>query len=103
MALVRRLTNGTRAQHLVAACIYLTCRMEGTARNRAFGALKTTFVSNYCVSDLLIDIADVIDIDVYTLGHTFMRIAKAFNLNIPTVGKNVELMFRMCIYDYFFL
>lgn len=37
--------------------------------------------------DLLIDIADVIDIDVYTLGHNFMQIAKAFNLNIPSVGE----------------
>jgi len=37
--------------------------------------------------DLLIDIADVIDIDVYTLGHNFMQIAKMFNLNIPSVGR----------------
>lgn len=42
----------------------------------------------FCITiDLLIDIADVIDIDVYTLGHNFMQIAKAFNLSIPSIGK----------------
>ncbi|KZS05475.1 Transcription factor IIIB 90 kDa subunit, partial [Daphnia magna] len=31
MALARRLTNGRKSSHVVAACIYITCRMEGTA------------------------------------------------------------------------
>ncbi|XP_032780051.2 transcription factor IIIB 90 kDa subunit-like isoform X1 [Daphnia magna] len=73
MALARRLTNGRKSSHVVAACIYITCRMEGTAH-------------------LLIDIADVIDIDVYTLGHNFMQIAKAFNLNIPSVDPCLYVM-----------
>ncbi len=49
--------------------------------------------------DLLIDIADVIDIDVYTLGHNFMQIAKAFNLSIPSVGKFLLflIVFFVCV------
>ncbi|XP_046651655.1 transcription factor IIIB 90 kDa subunit-like [Daphnia pulicaria] len=73
MALQRHLTNGRKSAHVVAACIYITCRMEGTAH-------------------LLIDIADVIDIDVYTLGHTFMQIAKMFNLSIPSVDPCLYVM-----------
>ena len=37
--------------------------------------------------DLLIDIADVMDIDVYQLGHTYMQLAKSLCINIPSVGK----------------
>ncbi|EFX79436.1 hypothetical protein DAPPUDRAFT_304854 [Daphnia pulex] len=73
MALTRHLTNGRKSSHTVAACIYITCRMEGTAH-------------------LLIDIADVIDIDVYTLGHNFMQIAKTFNLSIPSVDPCLYVM-----------
>jgi len=37
---------------------------------------------------LLIDIADVMDIDVYQLGHTYMQLAKSLCINIPSVGKS---------------
>lgn len=32
MALSRNLTRGRRNTHVYAACVYLTCRTEGTAR-----------------------------------------------------------------------
>ena len=32
MAVTRRLTRGRRTAHVVAACLYLVCRTEGTAR-----------------------------------------------------------------------
>lgn len=32
MALTRQLTRGRRNTHVYAACVYITCRTEGTAR-----------------------------------------------------------------------
>jgi len=69
MALCRHLTHGRKNPNVVAACIYITCRTEGTPH-------------------LLIDIADVMDIDVYQLGHTYMQLAKSLCINIPSVGKS---------------
>ena len=94
MALARGLTKGRKSAHVVAACIYITCRMEGTARRFIWyiNSFHTDLKEKHLFLDLLIDIADVIDIDVYTLGHNFMQIAKAFNLNIPSVGKLSNLV-----------
>lgn len=33
MALTRQITRGRRNSHIYAACVYLTCRLEGTSRN----------------------------------------------------------------------
>lgn len=33
MALSRQLTRGRRNTHIYAACVYITCRTEGTSRN----------------------------------------------------------------------
>ena len=38
-------------------------------------------------TDLLIDIADVMDIDVYRLGHTYMQLSKTICISIPSVGE----------------
>ena len=51
--------------------------------------------------DLLIDIADVMDIDVYRLGHTFMQLSKTLCINIPSVGKSstcISLVFTYLLW-----
>ena len=73
MALCRHLTHGRKNPNVVAACIYITCRTEGTPH-------------------LLIDIADIMDIDVYQIGHTYMQLAKALCINVPSVDPCVYVM-----------
>lgn len=36
MALIRNLTRGRRTSHIYAACVYITCRTEGTSRKLPF-------------------------------------------------------------------
>ncbi|XP_037913725.1 transcription factor IIIB 90 kDa subunit [Hermetia illucens] len=66
MALARHLTRGRRNTHIYAACVYITCRTEGT-------------------SHLLIDISDVLQICCYELGRTYLKLSNALCINIPSV------------------
>uniref|UniRef100_A0A182JPJ7 TFIIB-type domain-containing protein n=1 Tax=Anopheles christyi TaxID=43041 RepID=A0A182JPJ7_9DIPT len=68
MALIRNLTRGRRNTHIYAACVYITCRTEGT-------------------SHLLIDISDVLQICCYELGRTYLKLSQSLCLNIPSIGE----------------
>lgn len=68
MALSRQLTRGRRNSHIYAACVYITCRTEGT-------------------SHLLIDISDVLQICCYELGRTYLKLSQALCINIPSIGE----------------
>uniref|UniRef100_A0A1B0A7Z3 TFIIB-type domain-containing protein n=1 Tax=Glossina pallidipes TaxID=7398 RepID=A0A1B0A7Z3_GLOPL len=71
MALIRHLTRGRKSTHIYAACVYITCRTEGT-------------------SHLLIDISDVQQICSYELGRTYLKLSNALCINIPSVGGRKE-------------
>ncbi|XP_056635285.1 transcription factor IIIB 90 kDa subunit [Diorhabda sublineata] len=73
MALSRNLTRGRRYTHVHAACVYLTCRTEGTAH-------------------LLIDISDVLQICCYELGRTYLRLSQALCINIPAVDPCLYIL-----------
>merc|ERR1712223_1412746 len=66
LALARHLTRGRKSTHVIAACVYITCRTEGT-------------------SHMLIDFSDVLQIDVYELGRTYLRLSQALHINIPAM------------------
>lgn len=68
MALMRHLTRGRKNTHIHAACVYITCRTEGT-------------------SHLLIDISDVLQICCYELGRTYLKLSQALCIKIPSIGK----------------
>ncbi|XP_068618980.1 transcription factor IIIB 90 kDa subunit [Battus philenor] len=64
MALSRHLTIGRPSSHTQAACVYMTCRTEGTEH-------------------LLIDISDALQICCYQLGRTYFKMSRALCINIP--------------------
>ncbi|XP_045776616.1 transcription factor IIIB 90 kDa subunit isoform X2 [Maniola jurtina] len=64
MALARHLTIGRHASLTQAACVYMTCRTEGTAH-------------------LLIDVSDAIQMCCYQLGRTYFKLSRALCINIP--------------------
>ncbi|XP_039757546.1 transcription factor IIIB 90 kDa subunit [Pararge aegeria] len=64
MALTRHLTIGRHASLTQAACVYMTCRTEGTAH-------------------LLIDVSDAIQMCCYQLGRTYFKLSRALCINIP--------------------
>ncbi len=81
----------------MAACVYIILSPWKGLSVGLFGmpnSLHFHLLCKFFFLDLLIDIADVIDIDVYTLLHNFIQIAKMFNLNIMSVGEFLLLQLR---------
>jgi len=66
MAVNRRLTRGRKSSHIHAACLYLTCRTEGT-------------------SHMLLDFSDVLQTNVYLLGRTYLQLSKELCINVPAL------------------
>nr|CAB3226188.1 transcription factor IIIB 90 kDa subunit [Phallusia mammillata] len=66
MAISKRLSRGRRISHIVAACLYMTCRTEGTPH-------------------LLLDFSDITQVNVFTLGKVFLLLAKELHINLPVL------------------
>ncbi|KAI5741407.1 hypothetical protein M8J76_013276 [Diaphorina citri] len=66
MALSRNLTKGRRQILVCAACVYMTCRLEGT-------------------SHLLIDFSELLQICIFELGRTYLRLSQALCISIPSM------------------
>ncbi|XP_013855380.1 transcription factor IIIB 90 kDa subunit, partial [Austrofundulus limnaeus] len=66
MALNKSLTRGRRMDHIIAACIYLVCRTEGTPH-------------------MLLDLSDVLQVNVYILGKTFLLLSRELCINAPAI------------------
>ncbi|XP_064621362.1 transcription factor IIIB 90 kDa subunit-like isoform X2 [Lineus longissimus] len=66
MAVSRRLTRGRRTTHVVAACLYLVCRTEGTPH-------------------MLLDFSDVLQTNVYNLGRTYLQLSRELCINVPVL------------------
>ncbi|XP_069391612.1 BRF1 general transcription factor IIIB subunit a isoform X2 [Paralichthys olivaceus] len=66
MALNKHLTNGRKSAHVIAACLYLVCRTEGTPH-------------------MLLDLSDLLQVNVYVLGKTFLVLARELCINAPAI------------------
>uniref|UniRef100_A0A8C8GQE4 B-related factor 1 n=1 Tax=Oncorhynchus tshawytscha TaxID=74940 RepID=A0A8C8GQE4_ONCTS len=64
MAVCKHLTRGRRGAHVVAACLYLVCRTEGTPH-------------------MLLDLSENHIVNVYILGRTFLVLARELCINAP--------------------
>ncbi|XP_037602957.1 transcription factor IIIB 90 kDa subunit-like [Sebastes umbrosus] len=66
MALQKHLTNGRKTAHIIAACLYLVCRTEGTPH-------------------MLLDFSDILQVNVYVLGRTFLVLSRELCINAPAI------------------
>uniref|UniRef100_A0A671W484 B-related factor 1 n=1 Tax=Sparus aurata TaxID=8175 RepID=A0A671W484_SPAAU len=66
MALMKQLTRGRKSAHVIAACIYMVCRTEGTPH-------------------MLLDLSDLLQVNVYVLGKTFLVLARELCINAPAI------------------
>ena len=73
LLLAKHLTRGRKSTHTIAACLYIPCRTEGT-------------------SHMLIDFSDVLQVDVYELGRTYLRLSQALCINIPAMDPCLYVM-----------
>lgn len=60
---------GRKSDYTVASCLYVACRMA-----------KTTH--------MLIDFADVIQVNVFVLGRSYLRLLRVLNLQIPLIDPS---------------
>ncbi|XP_065113251.1 BRF1 general transcription factor IIIB subunit b isoform X1 [Paramisgurnus dabryanus] len=66
MVVSKHLTRGRKMTHVIAACLYLVCRTEGTPH-------------------MLLDLSDLLQVNVYILGKTFLFLARELCINAPAV------------------
>ncbi|XP_030070663.1 transcription factor IIIB 90 kDa subunit isoform X2 [Microcaecilia unicolor] len=66
MAVSKHLTRGRKMSHVIAACLYLVCRTEGTPH-------------------MLLDLSDLLQVNVYVLGKTFLLLARELCINAPAI------------------
>ncbi|XP_076984482.1 transcription factor IIIB 90 kDa subunit isoform X2 [Tamandua tetradactyla] len=66
MAVGKHLTRGRKTTHVIAACLYLVCRTEGTPH-------------------MLLDLSDLLQVNVYVLGKTFLLLARELCINAPAI------------------
>ena len=72
-ALQKRLTHGRKNTHVIAACIYITCRTETT-------------------SHMLLDLSDVMQVNVYELGRTYLKLSSALHIHIPAIDPCIYIV-----------
>ncbi|KAM4633581.1 transcription factor IIIB 90 kDa subunit isoform 1-T2 [Polymixia lowei] len=66
MVVSKQLTRGRKMAHVIAACLYMVCRTEGTPH-------------------MLLDLSDLLQVNVYILGKTFLLLARELCINAPAI------------------
>ncbi|KAM0752536.1 BRF1-domain-containing protein [Meredithblackwellia eburnea MCA 4105] len=72
LAVNMNFVQGRRTQYVVAACLYTACRMDKT-------------------SHMLIDFSDLLEINVFVLGSTYLKLIKELNLHTPTIDPSLYI------------
>ncbi|KAI8354185.1 hypothetical protein BD560DRAFT_407830 [Blakeslea trispora] len=72
LAVVNRFTRGRRSDHVAAVCLYAVCRTEKS-------------------SHMLIDFSDILQVNVFTLGATFLKFCRVLNLTLPHVDPSLYI------------
>ncbi|KIP06063.1 hypothetical protein PHLGIDRAFT_128487 [Phlebiopsis gigantea 11061_1 CR5-6] len=70
LALEHKFTRGRRSMHVVAVCVYVACRQKET-RNL-----------------MLIDFSDLLQVNVFELGHTYLNLVRTLNLRLPPIDPS---------------
>ncbi|RKP15496.1 cyclin-like protein, partial [Piptocephalis cylindrospora] len=72
LALAQNFTRGRRTVHVAAVCLYIACRMERT-------------------SHMLIDFSDLLQLNVFVIGATFLTLVKLLGLQLPLVDPSIYI------------
>ncbi|KAL3874453.1 hypothetical protein ACJMK2_037464 [Sinanodonta woodiana] len=70
IAVAKRMTRGRKTNHVVAACLYLVCRTERTPH-------------------MLLDFSDLLQVNVFVLGRTYLQLSKELCINLPDIGNQL--------------
>ncbi|KAL7416622.1 hypothetical protein BDY24DRAFT_377678 [Mrakia frigida] len=72
LAVSTNFIKGRRSGYVIAACLYITCRMEKT-------------------SHMLIDFSDMLQVNVFVLGSTYLKLVKTLNITIPIMDPSLYI------------
>ncbi|RIA98979.1 hypothetical protein C1645_685214 [Glomus cerebriforme] len=72
LAITNNFIQGRKTQLVVAACLYIVCRTERT-------------------SHMLIDFSDILQVNVFTLGSTFLKLVRTLHLVLPLVDPSLYI------------
>ncbi|KAF9937743.1 transcription factor TFIIIB subunit brf1 [Mortierella alpina] len=72
LAITNNFIQGRRSDHVVACCLYIVCRMERTTH-------------------MLIDFSELLQLNVFKLGVTFLHLSKQLNLTLPLVDPSLYI------------
>ncbi|KAM4713707.1 LOW QUALITY PROTEIN: transcription factor IIIB 90 kDa subunit-like [Anableps anableps] len=87
----KHLTRGRRMEHVIAACLYLVCRTEGTPHMLLdlSDLLQVGLTSEQPVGGSLsygpITVVFCVQVNVYILGKTFLLLARELCINAPAI------------------
>lgn len=77
----RNYVLGRKAEYTVASCLYVACRME-----------KTTH--------MLIDFADAIQVNVFILGRSYLKLIRVLNLRLPLIDPSIYIARFAALLDF---
>ncbi|KAF0044195.1 hypothetical protein F2P81_003353 [Scophthalmus maximus] len=99
MALGKHLTSGRKASHVIAACLYLVCRTEGTPLARSVSSdvlTKNSQGPDFASSSdhfirFNIHLSAYFElVNVYILGRTFLVLSRELCINAPAIGTDLN-------------
>ncbi|BGP07681.1 transcription factor TFIIIB subunit brf1 [Rhodotorula toruloides] len=74
-------TKGRRTQYVAAACLYAACRQANGTQ-------------------MLIDFSDLLEINVFVLGSTYLKLVRQLNINIPVVDPVIYITRFAALLDF---
>jgi len=73
MAVTKNFVQGRRTEHVVAACLYIVCRLRKTAH-------------------MLIDFSEVLQVNMYVIGLVFLKLSKLLSmLKFPVIDPSLYI------------
>ncbi|KAF9434394.1 transcription factor TFIIIB subunit brf1 [Entomortierella beljakovae] len=72
LAITNNFIQGRRSEHVVACCLYIVCRNEGTTH-------------------MLIDFSELLQLNVFKLGVTFLHLTKQLHIILPLVDPSLYI------------
>ncbi|GAA5849761.1 hypothetical protein JCM8547_000555 [Rhodosporidiobolus lusitaniae] len=74
-------TKGRRTQYVAAACLYAACRQQNGTQ-------------------MLIDFSDLLEINVFVLGSTFLKLVRELNINLPIIDPVIYITRFAALLDF---
>lgn len=108
MCVARNLTRGRVRSHVVAACLYMTCRLENTAHllldfsditqvmHARFiffsSAVVMEILKSYFSWRLSLLMNNLSQVNVFDLGRTLNFLARSLRINLPTTDPCLYIL-----------